>query len=114
MTAASSAGSAAREELGRGKESPDPEIGKGKGVREQVRSSGGLLIPRGGTAACGDSGVGRQGGMGAGPVATVEEEDDAFAKTSPGTIFLFTKGSISSLVNLVEALNHFYKFNKNL
>ena len=51
--------------------------------------------------------------MGAGPVATVEEEDDAFAKTSPGTIFLFTKGSISSLVNLIEALNHFYKFCKN-
>ena len=103
-------------ELGPGREK---ERGTGKqvgemdrqGVVEQVVSSLSSREQRGREGATGTAS--------SGPSSTVlgryrEEEEDVFLKNSLAPFSLIANWSSSSLVNLIEALKHFYKFNKNL
>ena len=46
-------------------------------------------------------------------VATEEDDDDVFLNNPLAKKKSITTWSSSSLVNLIEALNHFYKFYKN-
>ena len=102
------------EELGEGRNGPDPEnLGeewRGNREREQVEVEGGLLIVRdsrhGAAQVEGD-------GMGMAALWPQWEEEDAFTKNPPSRFYKIAKRSPASFSNLKEAFKHFYKFQKN-
>ena len=80
-----------------------------EGEGSRWRRSGGLLIPMGSR-----DGAAQVRGGGMAPHCGDSEEGDAlFAITPLAPILLITEKSRGSLVDLIEALNHFYKIHKN-
>ena len=84
---------APRRKDGRGREQRGREQVRSRRGRERGRAGHGIMGPPYPWPRREDSGVGRQGGMGTGPVATVEEGDDSFAtkKTLSKIHFLIFK-----------------------